>query len=1150
VTFTNNTTGAVSYTWYFGDGSTSTATSPTHTYAANGFYTDSLVAVSAQGCSTVVKKIDDVKIRNLILNITPSPTEGCVPLPVNFTSTLTTTTPGLAPYPYPYGPSTYYWQFGDGATSTSTLANPSHTYTTTGVFTVKLTVVTSNGCTVTDSTVVRVGTLPVASFTYTPPSLCARRNVTFTNTSIGGQYYEWTFGDGSGSTQASPVHQYLIPGTYTVILTAFNNGCKDTFMVVNAVTVNPPNAAFEAVYFCDSPTKVKFRNKSQGATSQLWTFGDNTSSTLDSPVHVFPALATYSTRLVTYNATYGCSDTMTLPVELFKGTAQIAADDTAVCWGDSVTLTGNFPGALANSYSWGILNSTGGLVKNDTGKVIGYRFSNPGKYTVRLAVMDYHGCADTLTKTGYILVARPIVKFKVTDTLGCVPLAVTFTDTSSNTTGATTVSRIWRFGNGTSASSTATTAAFTYTTAGNYDVRLIVTDNVGCTDSLTKVGYVKARKPVAAFEADDTAACVGQYITFANNSSGAQPLSYNWDFGNSTGSTAATPLYAYPAVGSYNVRLIVTDASSCKDTILKTPAITLTRPTASFTASDTQAICPPLLVQYTNTSSSSTVAQQWFFNNGTQSVLPTPTSVYTTTGQWPAVLVAYDAQGCTDTARKTIRILGYSGALTYSPLSGCKPLTVQFTSSIWNVPSLIWDFSDGVTATATSTTTSHTYTVPGIYVPKLLFSDGQGCIASSVGLDTIKVDGVTAGFKWGPACVGQPVQFTDTSKSRFSAVSGWLWTLPGGATTTTQNPQQQFPGLGTFNVTLVATNAKGCSDTITKQVTINPLPVIDAGGDTVVCINDAVGLQASGGVSYTWTPTTTLDNPNIATPKASPTVPTVYRVVGTDANGCSNTDTVRVRVKTKTTSFVGRDTSVCSGSAVRLLAYGADVYQWVPSAGLDNATSGTPFASPGQTVTYLVIAREGTCLPDTNKVKVTVNPKPDVSAGPDIRIVAGGSGVISATGTATDAFSWSPSEGLSCTDCSAPTAAPKRTTTYEVVGTNNFGCSDSDDVTVFVQCNGSQVFVPNTFTPNGNGANDRFYPHGIGLDKVNSFRIYNRWGEIVYQKSNFAINDASAGWDGTYGGEKLPPDVFVYVLEAVCDNGEPLIWKGDVTLIR
>ena len=158
--------------------------------------------------------------------------------------------------------------------------------------------------------------------------------------------------------------------------------------------------------------------------------------------------------------------------------------------------------------------------------------------------------------------------------------------------------------------------------------------------------------------------------------------------------------------------------------------------------------------------------------------------------------------------------------------------------------------------------------------------------------------------------------------------------------------------------------------------------------------------------------------------------------------------------------------------------------------------------------------------------------------------------MLNATGTLISGFRWSPVATLSCETCSNPTASPKTTTTYEVQVNSTYGCKNKDLVTVHILCDESQLFVPNYFSPDGDGNNDQFYPRGEGLKMITAFRIYNRWGEVLFERAGIQLNDMSNAWDGRYKGEQLSPDVYVYLIQGICESGETLTWKGDVTLGR
>jgi gliding motility-associated-like protein len=202
------------------------------------------------------------------------------------------------------------------------------------------------------------------------------------------------------------------------------------------------------------------------------------------------------------------------------------------------------------------------------------------------------------------------------------------------------------------------------------------------------------------------------------------------------------------------------------------------------------------------------------------------------------------------------------------------------------------------------------------------------------------------------------------------------------------------------------------------------------------------------------------------------------------------------------------------------------------------------------TTTYMVIIEQQGCFADTAYTTVVVSNPPTVSLGPDREIVAGGSIQLLASGTDIFSYMWDNVESLSCSDCKDPTATPTIPTVYTVTVANEFGCKTRDDISITIRCDNSQAFIPNTFTPNSDGANDRFFMSGKGIRIITRFSVWNRWGQEVFSTQNISINDPKAGWDGTVNGKPLDPDVFVYMIEAICDLGDVLKYKGDISLIR
>ncbi len=1136
------------YSWDFGDNTTpGTTASPFHIYQANGYYTPTLTVTDNNGCKDTVTKTDLVQLHDLKVTITASDTQGCVPLPIKFKVEDSTRTPGNIIRPYPYDIKSVVWDMGVTPTFTTTTLQPNYTYTNPGKYKPSVIVTTNNGCIAKDTLRVKAGLLPTASFTASRTRICNRKTIGFTGTSVDNCIDEWIwdYGDGGGDTGKLVTHQYNWPGIYSVRLVVGCNGCYDTLIKKDYIQVDSPGASFGYASDCLIRSRKLFKSGSVGWDSLRWSFGDGNTSTVENPAHIYPPVAaSYSVRLVTFNNTTGCSDTVINTVPVRYPTLTVVSDDTAICKNDKARFTATLQGINASKYFWYINN----IFYSDS--VINYthQFTNTGIYTIKVAVLDDDMCTDTATRFNYQLVSKPAAAFSGSPVSGCVPLTVNFTDNSTAFTNTTLVNRYWEFGQPPSQSLPGATASATYTVGGTYNVKLVVTDNVGCSDSLTKPAYINAYKPVAYFNSKDSA-CVNEVVAFNNVS-----VNYDsvfWDFGDNTGIYRNVPAtHKYAAPGMYTVKLIARDAYGCRDTMTVVNKVDVSKPHADFTINDTVTACPIFNAVYTNTSTGG-YTYEWKLGSGnTINNSFHANELFTTPGYYTIRLIVTNKTGCSDTAIKHVNVLGYSGSLSYTPLKGCNPLEVNFNSNINNLTNLLWDFNDGVVIPAPPGPISHTYTAAGAYVPRLIITDDKGCTAYTIGKDTIKVDEIDADFNSGPACEYSSVEMLDNSKSLFGYTSNWKWTFHDGSVSTQSKPAYQYGAAGTYPVKLLVINNIGCIDSIEKNITINKLPIISAGADTVICLKDSAALYPTGGVTYLWSPATFLRCSACGNTMAAPLTKSQYVVVGTDANGCKNTDSVEISIKTKVTSVAGNGGDICDLDTFQLGAKGARSYVWSPDNTLNAGNIPNPVAKPSVTTSYKVIGYEGSCIPDTDIVNIVVHPRPTVKALGEATIISGTTTVLQSSGTLIKKFLWTPAQSLSCSDCPDPTASPTKTTVYTIKAYTEFGCVDSDAVKVTVLCDESQLFIPNTFTPNGDGQNDVFFPRGDGIDKVKSVRIYNRWGEIVFEKSGISLNDQSSGWDGTFRGNELPPDVFVYLIEVICDGGEIMKLKGDITLIR
>ncbi|HET9824019.1 MAG TPA: gliding motility-associated C-terminal domain-containing protein [Chitinophagaceae bacterium] len=240
---------------------------------------------------------------------------------------------------------------------------------------------------------------------------------------------------------------------------------------------------------------------------------------------------------------------------------------------------------------------------------------------------------------------------------------------------------------------------------------------------------------------------------------------------------------------------------------------------------------------------------------------------------------------------------------------------------------------------------------------------------------------------------------------------------------------------------------------------------------------------------------------------------------------------------------VSSSSEICPGASVQLSATSSGNLEWSPSTGLSCTQCDNPIAAPTISTLYKVTSTTANCSV-TDSVLITVD-MDAVNAGPDQQITSGSSTQLNVAGSAN--YIWQPTSGLSCANCSSPIASPPVTTSYVVSATSANGCKSTDTVTVFVSKSPCvDIFLPNAFTPNNDGVNDKFgLLSGPGIYPSSAvFRIYNRWGEVIFE-----TRDLTRKWDGTFHGITQATGNYVYYISFRC-SGKTTEMKGIVTLIR
>ncbi len=803
VNFTNNSLNAASYQWDFGNGNYSTLTNPQNVYIQPGAYTVRLIAIAANGSR-------DTLTQTNYITATPGPQlaisvdnyQGCD----NFTQfQFTCVTPDAT---------NLNWDFGDG--STSSLLNPVKTYANTGNYNVSLLATNSNGCqtVVAIPQPVQIIATPHASYTVDITSTCnLQQEFHFTSGSVTNDTYTWDFGDGLFSSDIHPDHIFANSGVFSVELKMTNAfGCADSITIPNLVTVFPDNTPIISGNLSGClPFATTLSSQVVGATSYSWTSSDGQSATTPNfSVTYFPAgLYDISLTVVMPNGcSYTSPDTIAVQVNP-KPNAAFTATNTIGCAPLSVQLTNTSVGATNYYWTFG----DGGYSFDETPI---YSYTQPGVYTITLKAYNQFGCWRTSTVSN-VTVTAPEIFASISNTTGCPPLEVDFTNTTLNA-----VSYLWDFGDGTT--STDSLPTHTYTTLGQYPVRLIAFGSGGCSDTLDFAGGVNVTAQLANYPTPPPiSGCAPFSTSFGINDPNI--TSFAWDFGDGTTSNLAAPSHTYTTPGTYTVSLQVSDGSICGLSYPVYQQITVEGITPVFQV--TVDPCPPHTVHFTDTFSDA-VSWLWDFGDGTSSTLQNPVHNYATTNNYHVGLTITTAAGCERTFvgfnAVTFTEFNPSFSTSYDPTDPF-PTPVTFTPGVGGITSWFWDFGDGSTSTLSNPI--HTYQTAGNYIATLTVI-ANGCTLTVTGNPFALPNGGSNGSGG-----SNPTSTTIPSTPFISCAPAGIsffrqspthqiiqWNFGDGTTSTDINPIKIYTTPGVYNVSYTAITPFGLQ-TISYPQSIN-----------------------------------------------------------------------------------------------------------------------------------------------------------------------------------------------------------------------------------------------------------------------------------------------------------------------------------------
>lgn len=636
-------------------------------------------------------------------------------------------------------------------------------------------------------------------------------------------------------------------------------------------------------------------------------------------------------------------------------------------------------------------------------------------------------------------------------------------------------------------------------------------------------------------------------VSYISPFSGGSPLGSTVTIDPKTGIISGIA----PTAGKYVVTVCVKEFRNGKQigTLRKDFHINVTTCVKQVTASmpDKYNDCTSLTVTFTN---NSTLGKPYFWDFGDGTTLATNstaafTHTYAKEGLYTVKMWVDKNSNCGDSAIALVYAYPVLKA-AFTAAGFCSNKETKFNSSptrsdAGGIAYYKWDFGNGDTTNVANP--NYLYKTPGNYAVKLYVRNDKGCEQTITN----------------PITIYDKPPFNATSDTLLCAKDSLhMWansTLPGKFNWTPDNyfilnpntpdPIVFPPRTSTYKVTFV--DNQGCVNDKDILVDVRTTIHVKTIADSTVCTNDEIHLQttADGLYTYRWTDLTRNSvisfNPDVY---VIPTPPKQTYEVQVALGTCRGADTVSLKVVDPPKATAAPDTTVCFGVPLTLRATGGAYYRWSPAFYVDNASSPVTIAHPVDTTLFTVTVTDtlGCPKPVTASTLVRVVPKVHAFAGNDTIIMLNTPFQLNATGGVR--YTWMPPDGLNNRSIYNPVTTYNHDITYTVTAYTQEGCSGTDNIFVrFIK--GPDIYIPNAFSPNGDGLNDIFRPLPVGIVTMEFFRVFDRWGKLVYSTTAYL-----QGWDGTVNGQTAGIGTYVWVVQGKDINNNTVQRKGTVTLVR
>jgi gliding motility-associated-like protein len=637
------------------------------------------------------------------------------------------------------------------------------------------------------------------------------------------------------------------------------------------------------------------------------------------------------------------------------------------------------------------------------------------------------------------------------------------------------------------------------------------------------------------------------FASYVSPFSGSSPLGSTVTIDPHTGIISGVA----PAAGKYVVTVCVNEFRNGQKigTLRKDFHINITSCVKQATAAmpEKYADCSSLTITFTN---NSTLGKPYHWDFGDGTTLDTNTAnpiqhTYAQQGTYTVKLYVDKASNCGDSA--TAIVYAYPVFKpAFTTAGACVNKETKFNSGSTRsdagaIDYYKWDFGNGDTSNLANP--PYTYTTPGTYNVKLLARNVKGCEQT-----------ITQ-----PLVIYDKPPFTATNDTLLCAKDSLQMqaasALPG---TYSWTPDNYFilnpktpdaivfpPKSSVYKVTF--TDTQGCVNFKDIKVDVRDTIRVRTISDSTVCTSDEIHLPSvtDGEYTYRWTDLgRNLVVSTLADAYVTPSPPKQSYEIQVALGKCRSADTVTLKVVDPPRATAAPDTTVCFGIPLTLRATGGTYYKWTPAYYVDKSTSAVTLAHPPDTTLFTVTVTDtlGCPKPVTATALVNVVPKVNAFAGNDTIIMLNTPFQLNATGGVR--YTWAPPDGLNSRNIYNPVTTYNRDITYTVTAYTQEGCSGTDNIFVrFIK--GPDIYIPNAFSPNGDGLNDLFRPLPVGIVQMEFFRVFDRWGKLMFSSTAYL-----KGWDGTVNGSIAAVGTYVWVVQGKDINNNTVQRKGTVTLVR